>query len=102
MRAGTNPNSRPEHEQRGQGIRRTASPVRTAAGKGAQKIAAARRLTEDFLYEVIQRLLPFCGIMSVTCHVPDVRDFFLLQVGVNPLADADESVFAAAREARAV
>ena len=82
MRAGTNPNSRPNTNK---GTGNTANGKPGANGGKREKIAAAQLTERLFVRSDTSCLLPFCGIMSVTCHVPDVRGTsFLLQVGVNP------------------
>ena len=52
-------------------------------------------LAEDQLHEVIQAVSPMRWIVAVAIHMPDVRHAMLLQVGVNALIDAEQSILAA-------
>ena len=53
---------------------------------------------ENQLGELIQRLLPVLEVVGMFIHVPDVRHILFLEVGVDALADANQSVLVAARE----
>jgi hypothetical protein len=74
--------------------RDVASSLTTEPSVGS--VGLKRGLSEEFLNEVIQRLLPFRRVMSVAGHMPDVRHVVLPQVSVDSLADVDESVLVAA------
>jgi hypothetical protein len=50
-----------------------------------------RPLLEKPLREAGQVLAPLRGIMAVGVDVPDVRHVVLLEIGVHPLADADQA-----------
>ena len=54
--------------------------------------------SEDELGELEEGLFPVIEIMGVFIHMPYVRNVILLQVGVNPLTDANQPILIAARE----
>jgi hypothetical protein len=53
---------------------------------------------EDPLEKMIEGLVPVLEVVRMFIHVPDVRDVFLLQLGVDSLADANQAVLIAARD----
>ena len=53
-------------------------------------------MLEDLLTEVPQVMFPVRGIVSMTVHVPCVRDLLLLQESLGFLADSQQLIFAAA------
>ena len=45
---------------------------------------------------MVERFFPMLEIVRVLIDMPDVRHILFLQISVNPLADANQSVFVAA------
>lgn len=68
----------------------------TVGGDRAQLMTLSS--AKDALEEVVEVVRPMGAIVPVAVYVPDVGNVLLLQVRVNPLADADEPVLVAAGE----
>src|SRR4051812_39537893 len=50
---------------------------------------------EDALSEVEQRFFPVLEVVTMVIDMPDVGHTFLFQIGMNALADLDQSIFIA-------
>jgi hypothetical protein len=70
----------------------TTATIATSAEPGSAKSL------KHLLHEVVEGLLPFWAVVRAVCDVPDVWNFFLLEIRVRPLADANQPVLVAARE----
>ena len=54
------------------------------------------RRFENELGEIVERLLPVLEVVRMFIHVPDVSNFLFIQVGVDTLTDANQTILVSA------
>jgi hypothetical protein len=62
------------------------------------RLSRILELLEDVLGKKVQIVFPFRRVVSIPVNMPDVRDAFLLEVLVNALAYANQTVLVPARQ----